>query len=773
MSFVIVIASIIVFLLFLLVFTLGFFVGLGRKKKELKLLEKEQEIQKKTQENLIYFFSKNETNDNKEPKEESLLNPIKIISKEYRRIRRILKYKNLVNNVKETQSIRYLRKYFLSYIGIAVLIFGFGYFLKFSLSASNINIYGRFAISVFSNLLIIIISHFIRNRYKTFSSILMGGALGSMYISFTVSFYVYHIFSNIQIFGIFLFLTTFSVALSYFHNRFELLLLAMIAGFTAPLFSNFDFSHSISLFIYIILLDIAAIILSAQFKSFIIRLLPALYTGVYFLLWLKFCIVNEVYNDFGLGFLLVTIIYFILVLLSFLYNIRTKTNFQPYELMMILIINLIYYSVGMYMLNILNPDYKGIFTGITAIFNIVFLIIILLIKKESTEKLIYFFSIISLLFITLIPPVQLVGKSITMIWAVETVLLLWVSLRLHIQMLKLVSTFLMIGLIASFMMDVVDNYLMISANAPVKNLFINKSFVSGIMTSFGLGINVLLINKSQDRYLIKPIKMSHLKFFISIFAIIALYISIYTEILYQLTIAGKDNTLIKLYLGIFNYAFIMSFMIAFLFIKIKTIKIISGIIAVLSVVLFFTVYLYSIIKIRDNRLSSMTITMNEFSYHIVITAIILIIIFLAYYNIRKINQTYKRLGLWVSSFLIVSVLMTELDHFAVIYNMSKGLPLSTIIRDVHIYYYSLFLTLTAFVIAISALIFKDREHARLSIFIILFTLFKLFVFDLSGLQSTQRIVSYISIGSIALFIAFVRQRLFEKPENQTHNIKNN
>jgi len=127
MTFVIIIISLIVFFLFLLVFTLGFFVGLGRKKKELKILQKEQQVQKITQENIIHLLNKSETNGNShEHSDENILNPIQIITKHYKRLRRYLRYKNLYNKIKEINTIRYFRKYFLSYVGVAVLIFGLG-----------------------------------------------------------------------------------------------------------------------------------------------------------------------------------------------------------------------------------------------------------------------------------------------------------------------------------------------------------------------------------------------------------------------------------------------------------------------------------------------------------------------------------------------------------------------------------------------------------------------------------------------------------------------
>ena len=252
MSLVIVIVSVIVILLFLLVFTLGFFMGLGRKKKDVALIQKEQQLQKKTQEGIIsrFLFENKEKTSSKEDDESSIF-PIKIINRGYKRIKKYIELKKTVNQIKEIDVVRYFRKYLLSYVGIAVLVFGFGYFVKFAVSAEVVPIIGRFIITVFISLSLIFISHFIRKKYKTFSSIIMGGALGSLYITFTISFYVYNIFTNFQIFTVFFFITAFSVVLSIVYNRFELLLLALIAGFIAPIFSSFDFSDARILLIYI------------------------------------------------------------------------------------------------------------------------------------------------------------------------------------------------------------------------------------------------------------------------------------------------------------------------------------------------------------------------------------------------------------------------------------------------------------------------------------------------------------------------------------------
>jgi uncharacterized membrane protein len=425
------------------------------------------------------------------------------------------------------------------------------------------------------------------------------------------------------------------------------------------------------------------------------------------------------------------------------------------------------------MLNVLNPDYKGAFTALVAIYNIIGLIVILIIRKDSAEQLIYFFAISGLLFLTLIPPVELVGKSITMIWAVETVLLMWVSIKLKIQMLKFASTFLMIGLIASFVLDVVENYLEISYNAPDKRVLINQSFISGLMTSFGLGLNVVLIGKSQDKYLLKPIKMSHLRAFISVIAIAALYISLNSEILYHLTISVRDQSLLDMYMGIFNYSFILVSVIILTFINIPVTRVAAGVIAVLSVALFFVIYLFDIISVRDNLLLNLSITRENFIYHLVLISLIIFIIFFAYINISRIGELMKRTAQWVVTFLLISVLITELDHLAVINNYGSGIPTSSVISNVHYFYYTMFWTAAALILSVSGMIFKDKELVRISIFVSFATLVKLFAYDISNIETWERTFSYITIGFVVLFIAFVRQRMFEKLKSDESKLYSN
>ncbi len=760
MSFVVIIVVLIITVLFALVFSFGFFMGLSRKKKDIKFLEEEQLKQKKTQESIISYFMK-DRQEEFSSEDDSIL-PVKIITGSYKRIKKFLKFKKFYEALRNESVIKYIRKYAVSYIGIAVLMLGIGFFIKHSVNSAYINTAGRFFITLALSVFLIFLAYLMSKKYKTFSSILTGGAVGMLYVSFTVAHYTYNIFTDFQVFSVYFILTLFSVILSLFYNRFELLLSAVTIGFSAPLFSGIYNGNSTFLLLYLLLLDIGAVFISVRFKNYLIRLIPSLFSGLYLILIIRYAYIHHNFESFGTDFIMLNLLYIVMIILSVAYHVKHVGTYKLYELMTVVVVNLIYYSVGMYLLDVLNPDYKGVFTALTAVYNMIFLIIIVLIRNHTSEQLVYFFGIVSLLFITLIPPVELVGKSQTMIWAVETVLLMWVSFKLQIKMLKFVTALLMLGLIISFSFDVVDNFFSVSFNAPEKTLLINKSFISGLMTSAGLALNVIIASKSKEKYLFKPVKMSWFRIFISLIAVAVFYISLYTEILYQITLKVKNSDMISIYIGIYNFAFLAAGTIIILFINNRFLKAVGAMSSVIAFVLFFSYYLYKIITVRDHLLSNPSLSSDKFGIHIVMIAIILLIFCCSYFNVKTLGKYADKAGKWVLSLFAVAVLSTELDHIAVIKSFGSGIPVSTILANTHYFYYSLFWTISAFIMSLFAIIFKDVDFIRISMTVLLVVIIKSFIFDFPDLTVGQQIVTFTVLGFVILFTAFGRQRLFEK-----------
>ena len=68
-------------------------------------------------------------------------------------------------------------------IGIAVLVLGISFFVKFAIDKNWINETGRVIIGLVSGGILISLAHYTRNTYRSFSSVLVGGGLTVFYFS--------------------------------------------------------------------------------------------------------------------------------------------------------------------------------------------------------------------------------------------------------------------------------------------------------------------------------------------------------------------------------------------------------------------------------------------------------------------------------------------------------------------------------------------------------------------------------------------------------------
>ncbi len=90
----------------------------------------------------------------------------------------------------ETDLEKFIGENLLSKIGITVLVLGISFFVKYAIDQNWINEAGRVIIGLIAGGILIGIAHRIRNSYRSFSSVLMGGGLTVFY--FTIAFAFHH-----------------------------------------------------------------------------------------------------------------------------------------------------------------------------------------------------------------------------------------------------------------------------------------------------------------------------------------------------------------------------------------------------------------------------------------------------------------------------------------------------------------------------------------------------------------------------------------------------
>ena len=165
-------------------------------------------------------------------------------------------------------------------IGIAILVLGISYFVKYAIDKDWINETGRVSIGLFCGVLLIGLAHYMRNTYRSFSSVLAGGGIAVFYFTIAFAFHEYRLITQTSAFIIMIVITSFAILLSVLYNKTELAVIAAIGGFLTPFLVSTGQGNYIVLFTYIIILN-SGLLALAFFKRWpLINILSFFFTCI-------------------------------------------------------------------------------------------------------------------------------------------------------------------------------------------------------------------------------------------------------------------------------------------------------------------------------------------------------------------------------------------------------------------------------------------------------------------------------------------------------------
>lgn len=647
-------------------------------------------------------------------------------------------------------------------IGIIVFVLGTAYFVKYAVENDWINSIGRVAVGIFSSGVLVALAHQIRHSFRAFSSVLLGGAMASLYFTFALAFHQYGLLSVNMAFGVMMGITIFSVLLSLVYDRLEIATLAALAGFTAPFFVDYGVENYKILLTYILILDIGMLIIAYFKKWMILNLITIVFTGIFYALWLGNALLSHAEIPYFGAFIFATIFYLIFFLLMIINNVRKQRKFIPIELSLIISVTVMYYTAGMIIVQELNDDLKGLFTAMVAIVNFIHLLV--LYRNPKTDRnLIFLLLGLFIVFTTLIPPVQLVGKSITMIWSLQIVLLMWLAQKIDVVMMKLGSTLMTVAMLGSLIMDMHDIYVhATSLKAEKMAVVFNQGFLTNLLAVAALVTNLLLLKNEKGTYFVPFVKVKALQGFLGAAAFIAFYFSIYLEIKYHLIQNVDFDATIAISMGIFNLAFLMLFTLPSLLKDLKILHIVSGAIGTVAIFIYLFYYHSQVITVRNAFLMSNDATLAQHRLHYAIAAIVLVINAISvrgWLKAHGANSITGKLGLWFGVFVLVFILSSELDHYIVVRDYKEGFLPTHILQKSHKLAYTILWGTIAFVLTIAGIISRFKNLRVVAITLLLVTFVKLFIFDLGSLDEQGQVIAFVSLGFMSLVISFLYQRL--------------
>ncbi|HRG59721.1 MAG TPA: DUF2339 domain-containing protein [Bacteroidia bacterium] len=643
-------------------------------------------------------------------------------------------------------------------IGIAILVLGIGYFVKFAIDKNWINEIGRVAIGILSGGVLIGLAHRLRKDFAAFSSVLVGGGISILYFTISLAFHDYHLFSQSLAFAMMIVITAFAVVLSIAYDKIELAVLAIIGGFGSPFFVSTGQGNHIILFSYLLILNGGMLSLAYYKKWNLVNIICYAFTVLIFGGWLLSKFDSTLHNPivvviFALAF------YMVFFAMNIVYNLKNKLPFKAIELSLLLSNTFLFFSAGLYLLN--SPqliDFKGLFTIVIGMFNLGFAYP--LYKRGDTDKNLIFMLIgLVLTFISLAAPIQLNGHYITLFWAAEMVLLLWLSQKSGIRLIKLTSLLLLVLLLLSLFIDWSKIY---SNTAAFLLPFANKAFVTSLFAVAAIVIKLrLLKNESNELFKASPITLKEYKLILQCIIIVVLYLSLLLEIVHQTQYYLKNETIRNILMLCYHFSYVT---ILIQLNKNQTHSIYNVIkIALLGVsLLVFFICNTNIIEVRNEILQFHAPKKLFFFLHfyLVITS---------FYFIKNLHETIKielfndaskiKFLFWLSAVLLIITASMELDHLIVYSMFNEHLSINYLLNQNHKFGYAILWGAFAFVLINIGMRRKIREIRIISLALFTLVILKLFIYDINNISEAGRIIAFVLLGVLLLVVSFMYQRL--------------
>lgn len=659
---------------------------------------------------------------------------------------------------KRTDFERFIGENLINKIGIAILVVGVGLFVKFAIDKDWINEWSRVGIGLLAGALLIGFGHFLRKSFRAFSSVLAGGGIAVFYFAIAIAFREYQLVNQTVAFIIMVVITALAVFLSLRYNRLELAIIAMVGGFATPFMVSNNAGNYVVLFTYLMILNVGMMVLAYYKKWNIINLLTFIFTILIYGGWLISKINDNNSVPYEGALIFATLFFVVFFFMNIINNIRENQKFRAAEIGMIVADVFLYFTAGMIILDHLYDGVlQGMFTGLLAVFNLIFAVIFFK-TKRADKMLVQLLIGQTLVFISLIAPIQLEGNFITLFWAAEAVLLLWFSQKSNLWLIRLTSFIVLLIMSVSLIMDWFDYYYVGDYTLPV---IVNRAFITGFVSVVSLFASRWLVKSDKQDFFLPGIHKKYYTDTITSVFIIVMYFWLFNELLYQLNqYFGSGNTKLII-IDSFNLLFFAGLLFWARSTKNRPLITSMSILGIIGIMAYLCYFNFLAISIRNDYLFYDD-SFGKFFWHYAEIALVFIILAMILQSVIKspngLRSVVGSLLMWFASFAVVYVASFELITFSILINYTPGVEITDLASQAQKIGLPILWGICSFGLLFIGL--KRFRTLRIISLVLFFgTLLKLFIFDLRGISDAGRIAAFISLGLLLLVMSFMYQKL--------------
>ncbi len=646
----------------------------------------------------------------------------------------------------------------LNRIGALALVIGIGFFLKYAFDNNWISETMRIVIGAIVGIGVLfggVRTH--RKGFEIFAQGLFGAGISILYLSVYASFNFYHLVAQPVAFGMMSLVTIVAFVFAFKYNSLAISVLAWAGGFLTPFLLSTGSANEVGLFTYVTLLEagLLAIVMKKHTWA-VLEPLTLLATYSVFLLWK-----NEYYTDNELGITLffVSVFWILLYLSSFYQTINGKMS-QPIFLQLSSLFNaVIYYSIIYNLIDPLHHEWMG---ATSLILCLAYAVQIFVFRKyaENTAMIAQttFISMALLVFAT---GIQYKGFTVAIFWSIEACVLAWCGQRWNIRYV----TFFAAGLLACAMVKLgttygAFNYIPLSDFS----LLLNYRALTYMVAAASLYICARILRNNTEQPLPLIVTGLHAMWII----VLLCFLTVEINDFFNQKIANTDH-LQQQYLNFSRFmvmavAWILySLPLAYLGVKKQLLPVLTPalmIVAISTFLVFFQGIAFSPIDYF-----AAIINIRALAFGIVLSGMVIHILMLMKEKSRYEWSGEVGAALGISAVLLLLALLTgeTRDIFELqINNLHAIAPedhenISRIENLKQLFLSGLWMVYGGLLMAIG--IWKRQRGMRmLSIVLLGIAILKIFIYDLSFLETLYRIFSFIGLGIILLTASYLYQK---------------
>jgi len=667
---------------------------------------------------------------------------------------------------------KFIGENLINKIGIAILVLGLGFLLKYAIGQGYISETARTLIGVGSGAVLIFFAHRLREKFRAFSSVLVGGGLAVLYFSITIAFQDYKIIGQTAAFVVMLGITGLGVLLTLVFDRRELAVIALLGGFAAPFLTSRGDGDYVVLFSYLLILNTGMLVLANYKKWHLINVIAFLLTSIIFGGWLS---MRFLYMDPrpvwpAMGF--ATAFFLVFFIMNLRYNLKHGSQFVMLDFSLLLANTAVYFAAGLSILQKVTPSLDGLFVIALAAFHLVFAWMFYH-RTNAPKHLVYLLIGLVLTFLSLAGPLQLEGNHITLFWAAECVLLLWFSQRTGIRLVERASMLVVVLMLIGLLMDLAHHY----GEVPLVRLIpvLNKAWITGMAAAIALYLyGRVCALLPADRAVLPGLSPKLLRNAAWVLCAATAYSVNFLETGHQLGLVLGANVVVMALTAYSLAAFAAMYLIA---------RNGTRPLRIAVLVLLIAVLLYYITGFYSNSFNALldlrtgTGAPGFAGFHLTALACAILAVVLV---ARTVRSTVERSSpvwsfyLWGICILLVFFASQELDHAMLavvapttydvgVENWAPGAdPRYAFMEALHSARkagYPILWGLGSFILMWYGMRTRQRTVRIIALSLFGVTLAKLFIYDISGISEGGKVAAFICLGILLLVVSFMYNKL--------------